>query len=193
MAEDQAQLSQTPPIGASFIINLVLGIFEKTNCLLTFVHEILHKEFEVFIVIEKAYVIFILFENDPQVLVSVWQDVQDKWWTVLQVHPPVGARIYYFVHKLPSFLYGLLVYGWLGAVLGASRHPGEAVSYIGEPLSFITSLSGHVGCLISILQLAINQNRILPGYHEITGVFILCVIWSFCCTAILEEHMGMGC
>ena len=58
-----------------------------------------------------------MLEDDPEVLVGVWQDVEYERRAVLEVQPPVGALADHLVHHLPRLLYGLLVYGGLGLLL----------------------------------------------------------------------------
>ena len=139
MAKDEAKLGQTAPIGARLVVDFVLGVFEETNRLLALVHEILHEQFEVLVVVQEADIVFVLFENDAKMLIGVWQYVEYERWTVLQVHTTVRAQVDHLVHQFPRLLDRTLVDGRLRAVL-----VGRGLRYsIGEAFK---PLSSHLAC-----------------------------------------------
>ena len=117
MTENEAQLGETAPIGTRLVVDFVLRVFEETNRLLALVHEVLHEELEVLVVVQKRDVVFVFFENDTKVLIGVWQYVEYERWTVLQVHTTVSAQVDNLVHQFPRFLDRSFVDGWFWAML----------------------------------------------------------------------------
>lgn len=59
---------------------------------------------KILVIVESVETVLVFGVNEPQVLVSVRQNIQDEGRRVLQVHLGLLALLYHFVHELPSFL-----------------------------------------------------------------------------------------
>lgn len=85
-------------MGICLVVYLVLCLSEKTDRLLALVHQVLHEDLEVLVLVQKLNAVFIVPEDLAQVLVRIREDVQDERGRVLEVHASIGAEIHYLVH-----------------------------------------------------------------------------------------------
>lgn len=59
---------------------------------------------KILVIVESVETVLVFGINEPQVLVSVRQNIQDEGRRVLQIHLRLLALLYHLVHELPGFL-----------------------------------------------------------------------------------------
>ena len=85
MAEDQRELGQVSPVMRVFLEHAVFSISKELDRLLAFANKIVDEDFEVFVFIEKVNPVFILGDDQSQMLIRVGENVQNIRRRVLQI------------------------------------------------------------------------------------------------------------
>lgn len=109
MAEDQTQFCQASSIRRVFVVHFLFSVLEKLDCQLGLLEKVLYVYPKILAVVQNVHSILVLRNNQLQMLVSVGQNVQDVWRTVLEAEPLVLTVLYHLVHQLPCFLDSFLV------------------------------------------------------------------------------------
>jgi len=98
VAEDEAEFGKITAIVRRLIEHLLLTLLEQFDRLFALTHQIVDEHAEVFIAVQHLHTVLILAIDEPQSLIRVGQNIEDKWWRVLKVHTLVLAEFHDFVH-----------------------------------------------------------------------------------------------
>lgn len=79
------------------------------DALLEFIDQVVHEAYEVFVGRQLRHPVLVVGHHQFQLLESVWQDVQNEWRRVLDVHARILAQLHHFVHHFPRFIDSLAV------------------------------------------------------------------------------------
>lgn len=95
-----------PGLGV-LLIHPLLGLLKKAHGLLSLIGQVLHDHAEILVLPKDLYFALVSGQNGAQVLVGIWQQVQDVGWAVLQCHFWVLAQTHHLdgKHKDPKVVF----------------------------------------------------------------------------------------
>lgn len=86
VAENKAQFGQIPSVVGGLIKHFLFPFLKQFDRLFALVLEIFNEEAKVLVAVEHENLVLILGVNESQVLVGIWQDVENERRRVFQVH-----------------------------------------------------------------------------------------------------------
>lgn len=109
VAEDEAEFGKITAIVRRLVEHLLLTLLEQFDRLFALTHQIVDEHAKVFVVVQRLHTVLVLAVDEPQPLIRVGQDVEDKRRRVLEVHTLVLAELHHLVHQLPGLVERTLV------------------------------------------------------------------------------------
>ena len=83
MTEDETELGEMASRRRSLVVHALFSVAKQSYRLFGFLYEILDEYAEVFAVVQRRRVVFVVLVDRAQVLVGVREDVEDEWGAVL--------------------------------------------------------------------------------------------------------------
>lgn len=175
--------------------HLLFALFEELDGLFALPHQIDDENVEMFNVVQGLHVVLVLGVDEPQALVGIGQDVEDKGRRVLEVHLLVLAQLDHLVHQLPGLVEGALV----GGVFGVGDDVREGALQLGQDGGEVLVLDGTVAaCHFDRRDTTTTQTYHLL-LHTVRNRMHFSFVWmmliALVCNAnaILPQHFHSHC